>query len=174
MNVFYKTYKLNSKDSLHSWCKNAGVFPTNDKLFGKKLIRLDDATLAKHQNTLASWPVSKPENSLGGEPFTLQTTVCFSKSRSSKDVKRKFSALSKEEALVKFCSMTGLEKVYEKDSSYVNVTPVRGIFIHGVEDKNVFHITGTFRVVDEDKFINAYNQGVGRRKSYGCGLIVVL
>lgn len=168
---FYNTYVI-SCSTLHNWSKETNkCIPTSD-IFGLNLVRDN----AEPPGMMRKWKSSNPEATFNGEPFHLMTKVCFSRHKSRKEREsRPFSpaAITKKQALEKLCRVAGLEIAVTDNKFYASVEPVE-LVIHGIRDVNTFIVSGTFRVVDEDKFLTAYNNGVGRRKSYGCGMLVVM
>jgi hypothetical protein len=92
----------------------------------------------------------------------ISIRVCF-------DKKPPNAFLTEQEAMKKFTEIAGLKR--RRHSSITPIAPDR------VKDKvcfvNVFSINGEFEIVDEEKFAKAFEQGVGRRFSYGYGLMEV-
>ena len=85
--------------------------------------------------------------------------------------------VSKTRALDKFLALTGLDQAAKLDS---NSHPWPVVIPMGVAETtkekvkviNRFEISGNFKVIDREKFENAMLSGVGKRKTYGYGLIL--
>jgi hypothetical protein len=170
MSELFKTYAVFSDLSLHDLFSTKGV-PTNKSLMDVKLVRGDEKALA---GLNVREIVFHLDNALAGDTFKLAAQVCFTRHKSRKELgKVKFKAISKADALDLFCKKAGLVRV-GGSSCDVSAVIDDDLTIHGFKDLNTFIITGTFKVSDFERFKNAYNYGVGRRKSYGCGLILVL
>ena len=168
MSKFFPTYVLNSDETLHNHSKRTGVnLPCNETMFQVKLVRGNEFVKPE----FSEWPLARPEKTLNGEAFMLLAKVNFSRDYSASDPRsrNKVVAKTKEEALKLFLSKSGLEK-----AGVCSVEAVRDISVHGHVEVNTFVITGVFKVKSQDLFVDAYNNGIGKRKSYGCGLIVVI
>lgn len=72
-----------------------------------------------------------------------------------------------QKALEKFCLLSGLEH-NKVDCKFLGPHKETKFNIH-----NSFCIQGLFKVVDHNKFNQALTNGVGSRKSYGYGLILI-
>ena len=75
--------------------------------------------------------------------------------------------LNPKEALENFCSLTGLEEE-KADCRFLGPHKERKFNIH-----NSFSIEGVFNILDHDKLNQGLINGVGSRKSYGYGLILL-
>lgn len=175
MSKFYKTYVIGTNKTLHDWSKEHQLNPPppcDFSLMGKKLVRYQSAP----PDSNGEWNISNPLVTSNGEPFKIQVKLCLTKNKGRSKLRPdfKYKAITKESALDWLCDVAGLEVATDEDKFYKRIEPVRDIYIHGQLDINTFVISGTFRVTDEDKFLKAYNEGVGRRKSYGCGMIFVI
>lgn len=72
-----------------------------------------------------------------------------------------------KEALNKFCSLSGLEQ-NQVHCEFLGLHKENKFNIH-----NAFRIQGSFNIVNHSKFNQALTNGVGSRKSYGYGLILI-
>lgn len=110
-----------------------------------------------------------------GTILSIAATVSFSfKKRDGV-----FSRLDHKEALVKFMNMTGLGVA--EDKSEIKSRP-KATFLGPIKEKasgnlisigNAFSIAGQMEVTDENLLANALTNGIGGRKSYGFGLILI-
>ena len=73
-----------------------------------------------------------------------------------------------KEALDKFCFLSGLKQQNKSECRFVGPHNEKKFNIH-----NAFHIQGSFKVADHNKFNQALINGIGSRKSYGYGLILI-
>ena len=71
------------------------------------------------------------------------------------------------EALDKFCFLSGL-KQNKSECRFLGPHNEKKFNIH-----NAFHIKGLFNITDYNKFNQALKTGIGSRKSYGYGLILI-
>jgi hypothetical protein len=168
----FLTYELKTQETLHNIFRGrAGVVSCD--MFGSSLYRAASPIEGSIVNTLSN------AQKTVGTPFRLVSKVCFALGRNKTNRKRDRvlkigSVASKCEVLAKFCATAGLKIAYEQGERYAKVTPVEDLFIKGIKQINTFIIAGTFEVVDRSKFEDAYNHGVGKRRTYGCGMLVVL
>ncbi|MDE0118848.1 MAG: type I-E CRISPR-associated protein Cas6/Cse3/CasE [Bdellovibrionales bacterium] len=96
----------------------------------------------------------------------LETHVAFCNRHRENIVPKK---LYPQEALGKFCFLSGLEKERDKVMcNFLGPHKENKFNIH-----NSFCIQGVFKVADHNKFNQALTNGVGSRKSYGYGLILI-
>ena len=72
-----------------------------------------------------------------------------------------------KEALEKFCFLSGL-KEDKATCEFLGPQCEKKFHVH-----NAFHIEGLFHILDHDKFNQALTEGIGSRKSYGYGLILI-
>ena len=72
-----------------------------------------------------------------------------------------------KEALEKFCSLSGLEHS-SAECGFLGPHKEQKFNIH-----NSFRIEGVFNILDHNKFNKVLENGVGSRKSYGYGLILI-
>lgn len=171
--TFFPTFVLDKPETLHNWNKQREeILPCNSDLFGDKLVR-SETRLPDFSKTSE---ISKPEHVTGGNPFNLIAKICLTKNKSidQRTPGRKYKAVTKEEARDWFCKHAGVKGKWGDDYTYPVASPVRDLVIHGIVDVNTFVVHGSFELVDLGIFTKAYNLGLGRRKSYGCGMIFVL
>ncbi len=71
------------------------------------------------------------------------------------------------EALEKFCVLSGLKSA-KANCEFLGPHQAEKFNIH-----NAFHIEGSFNIMDHNKFSQVLTEGVGSRKSYGYGLILI-
>ena len=108
---------------------------------------------------------------------SIKTHVAFC-NRHKKDIipksvnNPKYPKIDTKTALEKFCLLSGLKtgkascdflgphREQKKDGRFFNI-------------HNTFHIEGLFYILDHDKFNRALIEGIGSRKSYGYGLILI-
>lgn len=96
----------------------------------------------------------------------LETHVAFCNRHRENIIPKK---LFPKEALEKFCSLSGLEKDGDKvECKFRGPHKENKFNIH-----NSFCIQGLFTVADHNKFNQVLKNGVGSRKSYGYGLILI-
>jgi len=96
----------------------------------------------------------------------LESHVAFCNRHRGNIVPKK---LDPQEALDKFCSLSGLEKNRDKaECKFLGPHKENKFNIH-----NSFCIQGLFTVADHNKFNQALKNGIGSRKSYGYGLILI-
>ncbi|MFZ3229004.1 MAG: type I-E CRISPR-associated protein Cas6/Cse3/CasE [Pseudobdellovibrio sp.] len=76
--------------------------------------------------------------------------------------------LTQEAALAKFLDLTGLERTDSSKSFFIGCHLEKKFNIH-----NAFNFEGWFKVNNFEKFNVSIENGVGSRKSYGYGLILV-
>jgi len=167
MSSLYHTYQLDGTQTLHSWSQSSGqCLPCNESLFDTPLVRTD-----KPPQGSRPWTLAKPQHALTGDPFMLMAKINLSRNRSKKERPAgwKATAKTKDEAMAYFLKKAGLEKAGKCD-----ISAETDLRIHGRVEVNTFVVTGFFKVVDQNAFAQAYNHGVGRRRTYGCGLIVVI
>ena len=72
-----------------------------------------------------------------------------------------------KEALDKFCLLSGLRQ-NKSECRFLGPHNEKKFNIH-----NAFHIQGLFNIIDRNKFNQALKNGIGSRKSYGYGLILI-
>ena len=94
----------------------------------------------------------------------LETRVAFCNRHRDNIVPKK---IYPKEALGKFCALSGL-KPNKTSCEFLGPKQAKKFNIH-----NAFHIDGIFNIVDHNKFNQVLIEGVGSRKSYGYGLILV-
>ena len=70
-------------------------------------------------------------------------------------------------ALDKFCFLSGLDQK-SSECRFLGPHHEQKFNIH-----NAFHIQGLFKIIDHSKFNQALKNGIGSRKSYGYGLILI-
>ncbi len=70
-------------------------------------------------------------------------------------------------ALDKFCFLSGL-KQKKSECRFIGPHKEKKFNIH-----NSFHIQGLFNIIDHNKFNQVLKNGIGSRKSYGYGLILI-
>ena len=104
--------------------------------------------------------------------INLETHVAFCNRHRKNAITKKYSQSEKiypKEALNKFCFLSGLE---QNQAHCEFLGPRKGkegrFNIH-----NAFHIQGLFNIFNHNKFNQALQTGVGSRKSYGYGLILI-
>ena len=73
-----------------------------------------------------------------------------------------------EEAVKKFTELSGLEPLKDSDVGFLGCHREKKFNIH-----NSFGFRGWFKVLDIEKLKKCLTQGVGSRKSYGYGLIII-
>lgn len=61
----------------------------------------------------------------------------------------------------------------------INTITIEKITTHKIKKNSPMkhvqaHVRGTLKVIDQDKFKLAFNKGIGRSRSYGCGLLQIL
>ena len=115
-------------------------------------------------------PVSLIENpiQLSGSEKRVQLTcrVAFDNRHRENIIPSKLFPL---EALEKFSELSGLAAESEKCfSHFLGARKEQKFNIH-----NCFHLEGKFLITNFEKFKKVYDHGVGGRKSYGYGLIVI-
>lgn len=198
--MFHKTYVVNFPSTIHNWAQQPEVkefartnghqeraaLPSDESAFGKKLVRAS----APPPNCIGEFEKTRPDNTFGGAQVLIYAQACFSK-RARDGIKPE--SLTEQQALKKFLDLAGLADPQELAENFSSAQRVeefvvgsdneaagkRAFYIadckrRAIHDRNVFRIKGSFCVQDEQKFLRAYNYGVGRRFSYGCGLIIVL
>jgi hypothetical protein len=73
------------------------------------------------------------------------------------------------DALEKFCFKAGLEKT---NTSLIEFLGQNNVVKNKYNIHNTFRITGDFKIINLERFINAVKFGIGSRKNYGFGLII--
>lgn len=117
-----------------------------------------------------------------GQVHTLYVRCCFDKrgsSYSKKTGERNYKqnpCLRPSDALSKFCRIAGLT-VYNGKASALPLPLQKSNSSDKHRSKmnffNIFAISGRFEIVDTTAFCKALVQGVGSRKSFGFGLILL-
>lgn len=101
----------------------------------------------------------------------LETHVAFcNKHVSLRDTNGKTIVPKKmysKEALEKFCFLSGLQKS-KASCEFLGPRCEKKFHIH-----NTFCIEGSFHILDHNKFNQVLVEGIGSRKSYGYGLILI-
>ena len=102
------------------------------------------------------------------ETIKLETHIAFCNRHRGNVISKK---IYPQEALNKFCFLSGL-KQDKADCSFLGPqryeTNEKKFNIH-----NAFYIQGLFNITDHSKFNQVLMNGVGSRKSYGYGLILI-
>jgi hypothetical protein len=126
-----------------------------------------DAVLIRDEGRVA------PEE---GEEVIVVTRIAFGYRKS--EITGKFNNLNPREARQKFYAMTGLGPIPNEDNQRTSDVRFMGIVKERASGQtisigNAFEITGRFRVRDRNLLQKALDCGVGARKSYGFGLLVI-
>ena len=98
------------------------------------------------------------------EKIDLKAHVAFCNRHRDNIVPKK---LFPKEAIRKFCTLSGIEED-KAECEFLGPRKENKFNIH-----NAFSIHGIFNIVDHNKFNQVLKNGVGSRKSYGYGLILI-
>ena len=100
----------------------------------------------------------------GEKTVELKTHVAFCNRHKESIIPEKIYS---QRAIEKFCDLSGLE-VKKTECTFLGPHHESKFNIH-----NAFKIKGQFIIKDHSKFNHALTNGVGSRKSYGYGLILI-
>lgn len=136
------------------------------------MIQIDEQDLL---TVLRSSPL-EPENISDVSVPNEDIVSCFSVFSSSGKAGDRGGILSSKEALVRFYSLTGLGPASElsySDYGAVKISPLPMEKFTKFNVVNRFQVSGNFVVKDRIKFQQAVLSGIGTRRSWGHGLMLV-